>query len=147
MANMYLRFDPLIEGGSQADKFVKQIVVSSYSWGTSNDGSAVAQDFHFTAATDRQSPRLMQACADGTQFNFAELTIVSEGDKPAAFHIVKLTDVLVSSYQTGGASGAGPDTDQTSLRFSTISNSFSPQKADGTLEAPIVGTIDFGKPK
>ena len=148
MAKLFLRFDPQIEGGSTDDKFVKQIVVQSFSWGETNDGSgAAAQDFHFTADTDKQSPRLLQACAEGTLFNFAELNMVNE-QIGQVFYTIKMTDVAISSYQVGAAVGGSPrPVDQTSLRFRTIDNSFRAQKPDGSLDAPIVGHFDFGKPK
>jgi type VI protein secretion system component Hcp len=148
MANLFLRFDPQIEGGSVDDKFVKQIVVQSFSWGETNDGTgAVAQDFHFTADTDKQSPRLLQACAEGTPFNFAELNMVNE-QTGQAFYTIKMTNVLISSYQVGASTGGAPrPIDQASLRMRVIDNSFRAQKPDGSLDAPIVGHFDFGKPK
>ena len=147
MANLFLKFDPQIEGGSVDDKFVKQIVVQSFSWGETNDGSAVGQDFHFVADTDRQSPKLMLACAQGTMFNFAELNMVNETTHEA-FYTLKMNAVAVSSYQVGASAQGSPrPIDQCSLRFRSIENSFRPQKADGSLDAPITGSFDFAKTK
>ena len=147
MANLFLRFDPPIDGGSVDDKFAKQIVVQSFSWGETNDNNGLAaQDFHFTADTDRQSPRLLQACAEGTPFNLAELNMVNE-QTGAAFYTIKMTDVSISSYSVGASAGGSPrPIDQASVRFRIIDNTFRPQKADGTLEAGIVGHVDFGNP-
>jgi type VI secretion system secreted protein Hcp len=147
MAKLFLRFDPPIEGGSTDDKFAKQIVVQSFSWGETNDGTATAQDFHFAAETDKQSPRLLQACAEGTPFNFAELNMVNE-QTGQAFYTLKMTEVSISSYQVGASALGGPrPIDQASLRLRAIENSFRAQKPDGSLDAPIVGHFDFGKPK
>ena len=147
MAKLFLRFDPPIEGGSTDDKFAKQIVVQSFSWGETNDGTAIAQDFHFTAENDKQSPRLLEDCAEGTPFNFAELNMVND-QTGQAFYTLKMTEVSISSYQVGASALGSPrPADQTSLRFRTIENSFRAQKPDGTLDAAIVGHFDFGKPK
>ena len=148
MANLFLRFDPPIDGGSVDDKFAKQIVVQSFSWGETNDSNTVtAQDFHFAADTDRQSPRLLQACAEGTLFNSAELNMVNE-QTGAAFYTIKLSNVQISSYSVGASAGGTPrPIDQASLRFRIIDNTFRPQKPDGSLDAGIVGHVDFGKPK
>jgi len=143
MAKIFLKFDPPIEGGSQAAGFEKQIVVESFSWGETFDKNAVNQDFHFAAITDRQSPKLLQACAEGTHFNSAELNMVNELGQ--AFYTLKLGDVNISSYAVGASEAAGKPNDQATLRFRTIQNEFRAQKPDGSLDAPVVGGFDFGK--
>ncbi len=49
-----------------------------------------------------------------------------------------MTDVLVSSYQTGGSGqSAIIPTEQISLNFAAIEMEYRAQKADGTLDAPV----------
>src|SRR5262245_30241905 len=51
---------------------------------------------------------------------------------------IKLTDVLVSSFQTGGNGGSDLlPTDQVSLNFAKIEYGYRAQKSDGTLEAAV----------
>ena len=47
------------------------------------------------------------------------------------------SDVLISSYQTGGSEAGDIPVDQASLNFTKIKVEYRPQKADGTLDAPI----------
>ena len=49
---------------------------------------------------------------------------------------IKFSDVLVSSYQTGGSQGDVLPMDQVSMNFSKIEMEYKAQKADGTLDAP-----------
>ena len=54
-----------------------------------------------------------------------------------------LEDLLVSSYQSGGSGGSSSlPTDQFSLNYAKIEYAYSPQKADGTLEGPVVFKYD-----
>jgi len=147
MANLFLKFDPTVDGGSTDAKFAKQIVLQSFSWGETNTGIVAAQDFHFVADTDRQSPVLLQACAQGQPFNFAELNMVNE-QSGQAFYTIKMTNVLISSYQVGGSSGGSPrPIEQVSLKFRIIDDTFTPVNDDGSQAAPITSHVDFGKVK
>jgi type VI secretion system secreted protein Hcp len=61
------------------------------------------QDFHFTMQVSKASPDLMLACATGKHLREATLTArKAGGDRAADFLKIKLTDILVSSYQTDG---------------------------------------------
>jgi type VI secretion system secreted protein Hcp len=143
-----------IEGESTEKGHEKWIDVQSFSWGETQAGGHGAgggagagkvsmQDFHFTMQTNKASPTLLMACAQGKHFKDAQLTARKAGRDQIEYLKIKLTDVLVSSYQTGGSAGseAGP-TDQLSLNFVKIEFAYSPQKADGSLEPPISAWFD-----
>lgn len=54
------------------------------------------------------------------------------------FLVIKLTDLLVSGYQTGGSTDKNLlPIDQFSLNYGTIQVEYVEQKADGTLSPPI----------
>ena len=147
MAKLFLRFDPQIEGGSIDDKFAKQIVVQWFSWGETNDSNGLAaKDFHFAADTDRQSPRLLQACAEGTLFNLAELNMVNEQIGAVLLHdqADRRGDLVVFGRRLCRRGSPRPERPD-KLRFRMIDNTFRAQKPDGSLEAGIVGHVDFGK--
>jgi type VI secretion system secreted protein Hcp len=154
MPDIFLKLDPLVEGGSQHSKFAKQIEVESFSWGVSNppfDGKtdlpAVQQDLHISAIVDRQSPKLFEACAKGTHFNTAEVSVVEEGGDQPLFYKVVLSEVVLTSYQVSASARAGDPMESFGLSFRTLTNEFRAQKADGSLEPPIVGSFDFGDQK
>jgi type VI secretion system secreted protein Hcp len=153
MPDIFLKFDPEIQGGSDNFKFAKYIVIESFSWGVGNppfDGKsdlpAVQQTLNLVGPVDRQSPKLFEASAKGTLFTSAELDVVSTGESQQVFYKVVVSDVLISSYQVGGASGAVGLTEQYALSFRTLENKFFPQRPDGTLEPAITGIFDFGAP-
>ena len=50
--------------------------------------------------------------------------------------MITLSDILVTSYQIGGSSGAVP-TDSFSLNFAKIEFEYKPQNADGSLGAAV----------
>lgn len=138
-----------IDGESPDHKHKNEIDVESWSWGESNAGSAghgggggtgkvSMQDFHFVMKVNKSTPKLLLACASGQHIKKATLTCRKAGKDQQEYLKVEMTDILVSSYQTGGsASGDGVPMDQISLNFTKIEMEYKPQKADGTLDGPI----------
>jgi type VI secretion system secreted protein Hcp len=125
----------------------------AYSWGASNAGTGSAgggagarkvriTDFHFTTHTSQASPLLFLATANGRHLKSGLVTVRRKGRGQQEYLKIELTDVLVSSYQSGAGNGAAPQ-DQVSLNFSKITYSFYPQKADGSLGAPVTAAWDL----
>jgi type VI secretion system secreted protein Hcp len=144
-----------IEGESADAKHKGSIELMSWSWGASNSatthagaggaaGKANIQDLHFVTKLSKASPRLFLACASGQHLKQAKLTARSAGAKQAEFLTLTLSDVLVSSYQTGG-SGANDvfPMDQVSLNFAKLSMEYKARKADGSLDAAVVAGWDL----
>jgi type VI secretion system secreted protein Hcp len=137
-----------IAGESQDHKHKDEIQIESWSWGENNSGSHASgagggagkvqmQDFHFTMSENKASPLLMLACAGGDHIKKAQLTCRKAGKDQQEFLVIKFTDLLVSSFQTGGsAHGDIIPLNQISLNFSKIEYEYKPQKADGTLDSP-----------
>jgi type VI secretion system secreted protein Hcp len=94
------------------------------------------QDFQFVMRLNTASIGLMEACATGQHIKSATLTGRKAGKDQQEYLTFKLTDVLVSSYQTGGSEADLP-IDQVSLNFAKIQVEYRPQKLDGTLDAPL----------
>jgi type VI secretion system secreted protein Hcp len=142
----FLKIDG-IDGESTDDRHKGEIEIESFSWGESNFGSAASggggagagkvsmNDFHFVMRLSKASPKLFLACASGEHLTEAQLTVGRAGGDQIDYLYWKLSDCLVTSYQTG-ASSAGADTvptDSFSLNFSKIEISYKEQKADGSL--------------
>ncbi len=135
--------------GESADKKHKdEIEISSFSWGESNAGfqggsgggagKVNFQDLHFTANVNKSSPHLALHCATGEHLKTATLVARKQGGDQQEFYKVTLTDVIVSSFQSGGHDGSGVvPVDQFSLMPMKIEWEYSPQKADGTLDKAI----------
>ena len=149
-----------IKGESPVDGFQDYTEIDSFSWGATQTGTfsygsgggggkANMQDFHFTMKTNKSSPKLMEACANGSHIKTATLVSRKAGGKaPVEFIKVVMTDVLVSSYQTGGqASGDDIPMDQISLNFAKIVFTYKDQKADGSAGTNVEGGWDLKKMK
>src|SRR3546814_1745445 len=84
--------------------------------------------------------KLVKAAAEGEHIKEVVLTCRKASGKGGQVEYLKVTmnDVMVSSYQTGGSSGASSiPMDQFSLNFVKIKYEYMPQKPDGTLEGAV----------
>ncbi len=149
----FLKIDT-IEGEATDDKHKNEIDVLSWSWGETNSGTHAGgggggagkvsmQDFSFAMTMNKATPKLMLACATGQHIKNAILTCRKAGTEQQEYLQVTFSDLLVSSYQTGGSQGQEVPVDQISLNFSKIEFAYKPQKADGTLDAAIKAGYDL----
>jgi type VI secretion system secreted protein Hcp len=101
-------------------------------------GKVSMQDFHFVMKSNKASPKLMLACANGEHFKTATVVARKAGKTPQTFLKYIFGDCLVSSFQTGGSGSSDViPLDQISLNFATIDQEYKEQKADGSLAAPL----------
>jgi type VI secretion system secreted protein Hcp len=138
-----------VEGESTDAKHKGWLDVDSWSWGENQipphgsgtgggAGKVSMQDLHFTTKVSKASPRLFLACASGEHFKDAKLVARKAGKGQQEFLTWTFSDLLVSSYQTGGSEAADVlPIDSVSLNFSKIKIEYRAQKADGSLDAPI----------
>ena len=137
----FIKFDG-IKGESADDKHKDEIDIQSWSWGESNVGGAPhgggaaagkvsMQDFHFAMHMNTASVSLMKACATGQHIKDATFTGRKAGKGQQEFLTFKFRDVLISSYQIGGADEL--PFDQVSFNFAKIEVEYKPQKPDGSL--------------
>jgi len=146
-----------IEGESQDAKHKAEIDLESWSWGATQTGTNPAgggagagkvamQDFHFVMKVNKATPKLILACASGQHIPKAILTCRKAGGKQEEFLKYTFSDVLVSSYQTGGSGGADiVPTEQISLNYAKMEVEYKEQKADGTLGGAIKAGWDLKK--
>ena len=140
----FLKIDG-IKGESADAKHKDEIDIESWSWGETNAGTTgrgggggagkvQMQDFHFAMRLNRASPVLAKACATGQHIKLATLTVRKAGKAQQEFLVFKFHDLLISSYQAGGAEGSVPN-DQCSFNYSKVEMEYKPQKPDGSLGA------------
>jgi type VI secretion system secreted protein Hcp len=153
-ADYFLKIDG-IDGESTKKGFENQIEIESFSWGAtqstsqatgsgSGSGKVDMQHFSFTTKINKSSPKLMVACATGQHIPSAILTARKAGGKQEEYLKWKLSDIVVSSYQTGGSAGSDTvPTDQFSLAFSKIVTEYKPQDAKGGLGAAVTAGYDL----
>jgi type VI secretion system secreted protein Hcp len=148
-----------IKGESKDSKHKDTIQIESFSWGVTNTGAHSSgggggagkvsfQDIHFAKRIDKSSPLLFKRVATGEHIKKATLFVRKSGGGQGDYYIIKLTDVLVSSYKTGPSEGSDAvPTDQFSLNFAKIEFSYKPQNADGSLAGSITATYDLKSAK
>jgi len=150
----FLKIDT-IEGESTDDKHKGEIDLESWSWGETNSGTHAGgggggagkvsmQDFHFVMKINKASPKLMLACATGEHIPKAVLVCRKAGTQQQEFLKVTMSDLLVSSYQTGGSGHSDIiPTDQISLNFSKLEFEYKEQKPDGSLGGAVKAGYDL----
>lgn len=154
----FLKIDG-IEGESQDAKHKNEIDLESWSWGETQSGTysvgggggagkVAMQDFHFVMRINKASPKLMLACASGQHVKSAILTCRKAGGEQQEFLKYTFTDLLVSSYQTGGsANGDIVPVDQIGLNFAKMEVEYKEQKPDGTLGGSVKAGWDLKQNK
>jgi type VI secretion system secreted protein Hcp len=139
----FLKIDG-IPGESGDSKHKEEIELESWSWSEKQEGSFQAnlgggagkvnmEDFKFTMKTNKASPKLFIACADGHHIKNAILTCRKAGKGQQEYYIWKFTDLLVSSFSTGGSQGDVIPTEEITLNYTKIEVEYKEQKADGSL--------------
>ena len=73
--------------------------------GGGGTGKASFSDLSFTKSLDKSSPQLYLHCAQSKPIRSAVLTLRKSGGNQNEFYTITLTDVLISSVQTGGTAG------------------------------------------
>jgi type VI secretion system secreted protein Hcp len=143
-----------IKGESFDDKHKDEIDVLSYSWGVTQAGTIVGgggggegkaqfSDFNFTTNVSKASPMLFLACASGQHIKDATISVRKAGGKTEDYLILKMTDVMISSYQASGSSTQDRPTESVSMAYAKIEFTYKPQNANGTLGAGITTGWDL----
>jgi type VI secretion system secreted protein Hcp len=122
-----------IDGDSRDAKHKGEIEIMSYSWGISQTGATnpgggggagkvQVQDFSIVKQLDKTSPVLMEKCCTGEHIDQILIGLSRKaGGSQEDFYKIKLTDCLISSYQTGGANTGGAfPVDQVSFSFGDV---------------------------
>jgi type VI secretion system secreted protein Hcp len=143
----FLKIDG-IEGESQDKAHKNEIHLESWSWGETQTGSMAAgggggagkvsmQDFHFVMQVNKATPKLILACAGGDHIKKAVLTCRKAGTNQQEFLVYTFSDLLISSYQTGGSQSDVIPTEQVSFNYTKMEIEYKEQKPDGTLSGGI----------
>jgi type VI secretion system secreted protein Hcp len=145
-ADVFLKLGD-IKGESQDKTHKDEIEILSWSWGASNPtniaygsgggtGKVSFSDISFMHELDKSSTALYQACSKGTHIPEATLVARKAGGSQLEYLVVKLKTVFVSSVQLSQG-GSDKPTESVSLSFGEMTMEYSPQKADGTLDAAL----------
>ena len=146
----FLKIDG-IDGESQDDKHKDWIEVLSFSVGTSPGGTTgggasrertTHNDFQIVKSMDKASPLLAMASCDGKSPGQAMFVARKAAGRDQQEYLkIKLTDIVISSYNTTGSSDDTP-LETVSLNFSKMEIEYAPQKPDGSLGPFVPGVCE-----
>jgi len=148
-ANIFLKFAPEIKGESKQTGYEDQIEILSYSWGVSQAGGysygqggtsakANLQDLSVSFRQCPASPKVMQYCASGKHLDTATLTCLEASETPEKYQEITLTDVIISSYQSGG-SGDDKPIESMTLNFAQLKQEYFKQDDKGVVTSAATG--------
>jgi type VI secretion system secreted protein Hcp len=148
LVDYFLKIDG-IEGEAQDAKHKGSLQIESYSFGANQHGDhasgsgggagkAHLHDFTFVMIANKATPKLFLACCNGEHIKKAVLTCRKAGTGQQEYLKVILTDLLVSSVQSGGPhKGEVMPFDSVTMNFARIEIEYREQKADGSLHGAI----------
>ncbi|MBW8783927.1 MAG: type VI secretion system tube protein Hcp [Novosphingobium sp.] len=151
--DMFLKLDGIL-GESPDSKHKDEIEIDSFSFGVQQHGSsshgggmgagkASFTDFHFSKKADKASPVLMEKCAKGDHIPSAVLIVRKAGGDQQEFYKIKMSNVLISSFQNAGPGNDSIPSESLTLNFSKLEFETKVQNPDGTLAAGGKGGWDL----
>jgi len=143
MANDYFLKLSGIKGEAQDSVYKGWIDIFSWSFGSSQNvsshvgggggaGKVNMHDITVTKRTDTASADLFLKTCNGKHYDEATIVSRKAGEKPLEFLKIKMTQVLVSSYNLGGSHGDDIPMESVTLNFRTINMDYQVQKPDGS---------------
>lgn len=137
-----------VDGESQIQDHENEIDIMEWSWGMSQSGTmhmgggggAGKVDVHDIALTkqvDKATPVLMKMCCNGKHIKEALLVTRKAGEQSLDYMKIKMSDVLVTSVNTGGSGGEDRLKESVTLNFAKVEVGYTPQKPDGSGDAEI----------
>jgi type VI secretion system secreted protein Hcp len=130
--------------GEAVDKACKdQIQILAWHWGMTQSGTThtgsgggggkvAVQDLSFTHYIDKATPVLLKYCASGKHLTDATLTVRRAGGTALDYVKITMSDLIISSVSTGGASADDRITENVTLNFAKVKFEYTPQTDKGT---------------
>jgi len=143
-ADYYLKIDG-VPGESMDEKHKDEIECLSFGFAATQTGSAAygkglgsgkvsMHDFSFVMKACKAGPKLFVKCATGEGIKQAILTCRKAGKDQQDYLKYTFTDLIISSYNEGGAGGSDPiPVCSVSFNFSKMEMEYKEQNPDGSL--------------
>lgn len=142
-----------IKGESVARGHEGDIEVLAWSWGTSTGTArttkgllpaACVQDLSVTKFIDAATPQIIINGVTGAVVPEAVLAVRKAGDRPTDFLVLRMYQVRVVSYTTGGSGGEDRLTENVTIRFDSLRGEYRRQSADGSYLPPVTFDVTGG---
>jgi type VI secretion system secreted protein Hcp len=140
-----------VTGESQDSQYKDKIELQSFSWGATNNssfasgtgsgiGKGQVQDISCTKFVDKASLVLMKKCVNGDTIDSGKITLLKLSDETKIpYYEVKLTDIVVTSYQVAGSGDGQLPLDHFSMHFVQVNSTYTPQSNTGDAS----GSVEF----
>jgi type VI secretion system secreted protein Hcp len=163
--NCLMKFEGAgIKGESPVDGYQDHIQLETLSFGGTQSGTFgtgggggggkfTPDDLEFTAKTNKATPKVMEACANGSHIKTATLICLKAGgQKPVEYLKITLSDVIVTMHKTEHKPSSDPKSDPVTidtvrLNFGKIAVEYKEQKSDGSAGPSTDGGWDLQKLK
>lgn len=144
-----------IPGESQKKGHEDQMDVLSYQLGVVQTGSfqtggpgggagkAEFHDISIVKYVDKATAKLFEACAAGTHFGKATLTVRKAGDKPLEYLKIEMQDLMISSQTINGASGNDQVVESITMNAAVIKQNYIEQDAKGGAGKTVAAGFDI----
>lgn len=139
----FLKIDG-IAGESADDRHKGEIDVFGWAWSvaaTTPGKRGCIKGMTISKAFDSASPKLITNAATGAGAPKAVLTLRKAGRSQQEFLVITMSNVLISSYSVGGASGQDGVLENVVLNFDLMDGAYKIQKPDGSLGPAIPWNI------
>jgi type VI secretion system Hcp family effector len=81
--------------------------------GRTREGKVSVHDISITKRVDKATPSLFKHCANGVHIANGQISMRKAGGTQQEYLVIKLTDIIVSSYRTVGAGAGGAGATET----------------------------------
>lgn len=143
-----------IKGESTASGHEDEIDIHGVSWNIRRSipansvgaqrtrGETTLGDIHVTKNVDKSTPKLMEACGNGTFFDEVVFIVRKDsGDAHLDYLKITMTDVIVTSVSTGGSGGEDRLTENVSLNFTSAEIVYTVFNEDGTSAGNVPANV------
>jgi type VI secretion system secreted protein Hcp len=102
-------------------------------------GNANHGDFTMSKEMDKSTPKLTEACCNGTNFDEVIIELVDRSTRQT-YYMIKLKKCIVSSYSVSGATDGGTPVpvEEIAINYTEIEWKYMTYEKDGTLKEEIV---------
>lgn len=139
----FLKIDG-IKGESMDNTHKDEVDITNWNFGltqsgTTHEGPGAGggkvnfSDMTISKKCDISTPAIIKNCCSGKHIKEATLTVrKAGGDAPVEYYVVKMTDLIVSSYSTGGMDGMDRFEETITLNFRQVEITYTPQDSTGS---------------
>ncbi len=153
--DMFLKLDT-VDGESVDNVHKKEIDVDGFEFGATQagtlhvatgggSGKVSVQDMKIEKFVDLASFALFRSVCSGEHFPTAILTVRKAGKTPVEYIVITMTEVMITSYQTGGTEADERTRETIHLNFAKVKFQYKSQKADGSEDQTKDVTWDIAK--